>query len=81
MTIYIYIYIYIMMPKEEKIKIGIYMLVFTSPVTHTYLYSIDTKGTLGNGGIQDHTSNSHSSCPGPPYYTKQKNNQSDTTTP
>jgi hypothetical protein len=39
------------MPKEEKIKIGIYLLVFTSPVTLTYLYNINTKGTLGNGGI------------------------------
>jgi hypothetical protein len=37
-----------MMPKEEKIKAGIYLLVFTSPITHTYLYNIDTKGTLGS---------------------------------
>jgi hypothetical protein len=70
-----------MMPKEEKIKTCIYLLVFTSHMTYTYLYSIDTKGTLGNGGIQDCTSNSHSSCPGLPYYTKQKNNRLDTTTP
>jgi hypothetical protein len=34
------------MPNEEKIKTGIYLLVFTSPVTHTYLYNINTKGTL-----------------------------------
>jgi hypothetical protein len=58
------------MPKEENIKIGIYLLVFTSHVTHTYLYNIDTKGTLGNGGILDHSSNLHSSCPGLPSYTK-----------
>jgi hypothetical protein len=43
--------IIIMMPKEEKIKTGIYLLLFTSHVTHTYLYNINTKGTLGNGGI------------------------------
>jgi hypothetical protein len=70
-----------MMPKAEKIKTGIYLLVFTSPVTHTYLYNIDTKGTLGNNGIQDRTSNSHSSFPGLQYYTKQKNDRPGTTTP
>jgi hypothetical protein len=62
------------MPKGEKIKTGIYLLVFTSPVTHTYLYNITTKGTVENGGTQDHASNSHSCFPGLPYYTKQKNN-------
>jgi hypothetical protein len=51
----------IMMPKAEKIKTGIYLLVFTSPDTHAYLYNIDTKGTLENGSIQGHASNSHSS--------------------
>jgi hypothetical protein len=73
--------IIIMLPKEEKVKIGIYLLVLTSPITHTYLYSIDTKGTLGNDGIQDRASNSHASCPGLPYYTKQKNDRSSITTP
>jgi hypothetical protein len=68
-----------MMPKEEKVKTDIYLLVFTSPVTHTYLYNIDTKGTLGNSDIQDRANNSHTSCQGLPYYTKQKNNWPDTT--
>jgi hypothetical protein len=69
-----------MMSKEEKIKTGIYLLVFTRPVTHTYSFSIDTKGTHGNGGIQDYTSNLRSNCPDLPYYTKEKNSRPDTTT-
>jgi hypothetical protein len=47
----------------------------------TYLYNVKTEGTIGNGCIQDCANNLCFSYPGQLYFTKQKNNQPDTTTP
>jgi hypothetical protein len=61
----------------------IYIVIHTyfSSHIHTYLYNLKIQGTIGNRCIQDCTNNLRFSYLGLPYFTKQKNNQLDNTTP